>query len=281
MNILVTGSSSYVGKYIILGLLSLNHKVVGTSRTDPKIKNENFIWLSHDLSKSPLKKFKNKIDVIVHLAGLAWYDRPVIDYVNSNINTTMNLEKMIKNIKPIVTFYTSSRNIYGEIEVSQIKENTSIINPIVYAHTKYIAEQILLESSSTIIFRLPSIIGVGTHGWIDSIYKKLIKNEDIEFINTKFNNFIHASELPIIIDKFIKKSIFKTDLYLLGCSNIIYSKTLISRMKHLLNSKSLLIENKSKKNSYTISVKKIKKIYKTMSVEDSIDKYIKEMQNLN
>ena len=227
MNILVTGSSSYVGKYIILGLLSLNHKVVGTSRTDPKIKNENFIWLSHDLSKSPLKKFKNKIDVIVHLAGLAWYDRPVIDYVNSNINTTMNLEKMIKNIKPIVTFYTSSRNIYGEIEVSQIKENTSIINPIVYAHTKYIAEQILLESSSTIIFRLPSIIGVGTHGWIDSIYKKLIKNEDIEFINTKFNNFIHASELPIIIDKFIKKSIFKTDLYLLGCSNIIYSKTLI------------------------------------------------------
>ena len=52
-------------------------------------------------------------------------------------------------------------------------------------------------------------------------------------------------------------------------------------MKRLLNSKSLLIENKSKKNSYTISVKKIKKIYKTMSVEDSIDKYIKEMQNLN
>ena len=187
---------------------------------------------------------------------------------------------MIKNIKPFVTFYTSSRDIYGEIEVSQIKENTSIINPIVYAHTKFIAEQILLESSSTIIFRLPSVIGIGTHGWIDSIYKKLIKNEDIEFINTKFNNFIHASELPLIVDKFIKKSIFKTDLYLLGCSNIIYSKTLISRMKILLDSKSILIENKDKKKSYTISVKKINKVYKTMTVEESIDKYIREMQTL-
>ena len=98
MNILVTGSSSYVGKYIILGLLSLGHKVVGTSRTDPKIKNKNFIWISHDLSLSPLEALKVNIEVIVHVAGLAWYGRPVVDYVNSNINTTMNLEIMIKNI---------------------------------------------------------------------------------------------------------------------------------------------------------------------------------------
>ena len=85
MNILVTGSSSYIGKYIILGLLSLNHKIIGTSRTNPKIRNKNFTWISHDLSKAPLIKLKNNIDIIVHVAGLAWMDRPIVDYINSNI----------------------------------------------------------------------------------------------------------------------------------------------------------------------------------------------------
>ena len=277
MKILITGSSSYVGKYIIEGLLDLGHKIIGTSRGNPNINRKNFTWISHDLSISPLEIYNKKIDLVIHVAGLAWMNRGVKEYVSSNIFTTINLEKMLKKLKPKVTFYMSSRDVYGDISSNNISENTPIINPIIYGHTKYLAENILSENGPTIIFRLPSVIGIGTHGWIDSIFKKLINNKDINFVNTRFNNFIHASELPLIIQTFINKSIFNTDRYVVGCSNISNSKTLLNRMKNLLNSKSSLIEKKDSKSYYTISIKKLKKIYKTMTVEQTIDKYINEM----
>ena len=61
MSFLVTGSSSYVGKYIINHLLLRNYKVIGTSRTNPNISNKNFIWIKHNLNHSSFKIKKKLI----------------------------------------------------------------------------------------------------------------------------------------------------------------------------------------------------------------------------
>ena len=60
MKFLVTGCSSYVGKYIIRDLLKKNHKVVGISRTSPGIHHKNFFFKKHDLLK-PKLNLKKKI----------------------------------------------------------------------------------------------------------------------------------------------------------------------------------------------------------------------------
>ena len=65
MNILFTGCSSYIGKYLIEKFLrEKKYKIFGISRNNPKITNKKFKWFKHDLTKSPFKKIK-KIDVII------------------------------------------------------------------------------------------------------------------------------------------------------------------------------------------------------------------------
>jgi len=108
MKILLTGASSYIGQYIILNLLQNNHKILSTSRSDPKIKNKNHKWICNDLSKKPLKLKGFKPDVIIHLAGSAWADMSSENYVNSNILTTNNLVKTLKGKKFKKVFYLSS-----------------------------------------------------------------------------------------------------------------------------------------------------------------------------
>tara|TARA_B100000401_G_scaffold400334_1_gene312018 strand:- start:491 stop:673 length:183 start_codon:yes stop_codon:yes gene_type:complete len=59
------------------------------------------------------------------------------------------------------------------------------------------------------------------------------------------------------------------------------SKSIIELMKLKLKSKSKLTEKKIyfKCNNYTISCKKIKSIFKPMSVQETINEYLKEMEN--
>ncbi len=280
MKFLITGSSSYVGKSTINHLLkNKNFKVVGTSRTNPKIINDNFKWIKHDLSKKQLK-INKKIDYVVHIAGEAWMGKKTKDYVMSNVMTTLHLSEMTKTLKPKAVFYISSRDVYGDVKTNILAENNPIINPIIYGHTKYLAENLLIENCKTIILRCPSIIGLGTHGWIAELVKKLKRNKKIIFNNTKFNNFIHASEIPKIILKFCKKSNFKTDHYLLGCSNKIMSKKIIEILKKNLNSKSKVYSKKKKNFFYTISIKKLLKIYKPLTVEKSLEVYCNEIKKL-
>ena len=56
-----------------------------------------------------------------------------------------------------------------------MSEDSDKINPIVYGQTKYISEKIFEGLDNTIILRCPSILGIGTHGWIDGIVQKLKK----------------------------------------------------------------------------------------------------------
>lgn len=275
MNFLVTGSSSYVGKYIINGLLKKKHFVVGISRTSPKIYHKNFFFKKQDLLKQRIN-LKQKIDVVIHAAGSAWMGLNSISYIESNIIASLNLYKFIKKIRPKAFFYISSRDIYGEIKSKILSEETDKINPIVYGQTKYLAEKIFENLNNVTILRCPSILGIGTHGWINEVVKKLKSNAPIIFNNTKFNNFIHASELSAIILKILKKKI-KNDYYLLGCSNVVMSEKIISFLKKKLHSFSKVKKISSANNFYTISVKKISKIYKPMSVEKTLLTYSNEI----
>ncbi|AAZ21346.1 NAD-dependent epimerase/dehydratase family protein [Candidatus Pelagibacter communis] len=278
MKILLTGASSYIGQYIILNLLQNNHKILSTSRSDPKIKNKNHKWISHDLSKKPLKLKDFKPDVIIHLAGSAWLNMSSENYVNSNILTTNNLVKTLEGKKFKKVFYLSSRDIYGEVKKSVLNENTIINDPSIYGYTKLIAEKILLNSFPTIILRLPAIIGLGTHGWINSVTNKIKKNKKIILSNSKFNNFMHASELPKIIMK-LSKSKINSDIFLVSCSNILKSYNVVKLLKLKLKSKSKIEIKKNKDLNYIISSVKLNRIYKTISVEKVINIYSNELRS--
>tara|TARA_B100000674_G_scaffold498255_1_gene535598 strand:- start:438 stop:1289 length:852 start_codon:yes stop_codon:yes gene_type:complete len=280
MNILFTGCTSYIGKYLILKFLeNRKHKLIGISRSDPKINHKRFRWFKHDLTYLPFNKIKN-IDIIIHIAGAALRkENSFNDYVQGNIFMAYNLSKTSNYCKPKMIIYASTREVYGEINSKILTEKNNILNPIFYGQTKYLAEQILSASCKTISLRLPAVLGKGTHGWISKVYKKMMNNEKIKFLNSKFNNFIYVDDIYGIIDNFINKRIFIDDHFNVSCSSVTTSEKLLIFMKNYLNSKSKIIKEKKKNHSYTISSKKLSKYYKTKSVNETIIHFLKEQNN--
>ena len=116
MKILITGCTSYIGKYLIKKFLEKKqHKLFGVSRSNPKITNKMFTWHKHDLSRSPLKKIKD-IDIIIHIAGASLRSENNFEhYLKGNVFMAYNLGKTAETLKPKVIFYTSTREVYGEI----------------------------------------------------------------------------------------------------------------------------------------------------------------------
>jgi len=279
MRILVTGVSSYIGRYLTESFIKRKINIIGISRKNPKIKSKYFLWKKKDLSISNKFEINKKIDFIIHVAGNAHRnENSILDYIQGNIINSYNLAKIAKKLNPKCIFYLSTREIYGEINSKTLTEKNDIINPIVYGQSKYLAEKIFEQNFKTISLRLSSVLGVGTHGWISHIYKSLKENRKIKIINTNFNNFIHVNDVFNIIYSFINNKLFYSDHFNVCCSNIIKSAKVIEIMKKIIKSKSKIILKKTKVKFYTISNKKMLNFFKTMSVENSIIKFTKEME---
>ena len=147
MRVLITGVSSYIGKFIAKEFIKKNYHVIGVSRSNPKIISNNFFWCKYDISKSSKLYFKKKIDFVVHVAGNALRDENTnLDYVKGNIIVPFNLEKIMRKIKPKCVFYLSTREVYGEINSKILSENNDILNPIFYGQSKYLAEKIFEQN---------------------------------------------------------------------------------------------------------------------------------------
>jgi len=284
MNIFITGCNSYIGKYLASSFIEQGNHVIGTSRINPKIRNRNFKFIKHDLSISPILKIKKKIDFFIHIAGRRHSKTSKVrDYISSNIIVSYNVQKMIKKHKPKLVIYTSSRCIYGDVKDKILSEKTNILNPDVYGQTKFLPEKIFEEVGNTVSLRMNTVLGKGaplteTGGWIANTYKKLLLGQSVEVVDAKINNFIHVSDIFNIINVFFKKKIFVTDQFNISCSKVSTSKKLVYLMKKLLNSKSKIIQKINKQHFYTISNHKLKKYYLTLSAEEAVSKFVRDLK---
>ena len=277
MKILITGATSYIAKYISKQFLEEGHSIYGLSRKNPEIIHQNYKWIKKDLLKDNLDYIE--IDFIIHLAAESKLNMPATVYYESNIKLTKIVSTYAKLLQPKAIFYTSSMKVYGEIKEKEVDEETSFINQDLYGASKYFGEKLLEEVSPTISLRLPGIIALGSHGWIDSVYQKLKKNEDISLTNSKYNHVLHAFDIFNVIKMIIKKGSFtKTNIFNLSSSNSIDSKEAVLFLKQSLNSTSDIKILDVNSFNYILSNKKISKIYKPMDVIDSLELYLKEMK---
>ena len=135
--ILVTGTAGFLGSHLSEKLAGLGHEVIGIDNINnyynTKIKHErlkklkkypNFVFFKLDLRnknnlKKKLNKYKNKIKVIIHLAGQAGVRYSIknpITYLENNIISYVNLLEFFKNINNLkLIIYASSSSIYGEV----------------------------------------------------------------------------------------------------------------------------------------------------------------------
>jgi len=164
ITILVTGGTGYIGTHTCVELINKGYKVIvvdnlSNSTLDScegvkaitKCNVNQYDFYNADVCDSLAMDIifeKNKIDAVIHFAGLKSVgesiDKP-LDYYNNNVVGTIVILNAMKKAKVKTIIFSSSATIYGDPVSLPIKENASVstINP--YGRSKLIIEEVLKD----------------------------------------------------------------------------------------------------------------------------------------
>jgi nucleoside-diphosphate-sugar epimerase len=167
INVLLTGFSGFLGKYILKELLDNNINLITLGRS----KDSSIVC---DLSDKPpdLSNF-NSIDYVIHVAGKAHVDSNKHHNSNeiykTNVFGTKNLLSSFKfdSLKSII--YISSVSVYGCESGYNITEDHPLQPNDAYSNSKIEAERLIMDYCSKkninyCIFRLPLLVGKNPPG---------------------------------------------------------------------------------------------------------------------
>ena len=162
MTILVTGGAGYIGSHTCVELLNAGYDVViidnlynsnqkAVDRIEEITGKKVKFYPDDMMDRAAVKRVfdENKIDVVIHFAGLKAVGESVhkpIEYYRTNIGSTLNLtdEMRAHGCKNII--FSSSATVYGDPAEIPITENCpkgTCTNP--YGWTKWMQEQILTD----------------------------------------------------------------------------------------------------------------------------------------
>lgn len=162
--ILVTGGLGFIGSHVACQLLQQNYEICivdNLSNSDETVRkaifeitNKNFEFYKGDILDSDFINNvfkKNKINTVVHLAGLKSvpesFVKP-ISYYENNINGTINLLKNCKKHSIKNFIFSSSATVYSKENTLPWSETQKVEMPYsIYGKTKYIIEHILQDAS--------------------------------------------------------------------------------------------------------------------------------------
>ncbi|MEI6088722.1 MAG: UDP-glucose 4-epimerase GalE, partial [Bacteroidota bacterium] len=151
----------YIGTHIAIELINKNYDVVIVDNLSnsnkesvnriPKItgkKPKLYIFDVQNARKLDEVFKENKIDSVVHLAGLKAVGESVrkpLEYYENNLYSSINLFKtmLVNGVKKLV--FSSSATVYGDPQYLPIDENHPITPTNPYGHTKAKIEQILKD----------------------------------------------------------------------------------------------------------------------------------------
>ena len=163
MKILVTGGLGFIGSHTCVELLKEENEVIIVDNLCNSKKD--VLYRLNEITKKEIKFYEfdlleqdkvdkifeeNKIDVVIHFAGLKAVGestREPIMYYRNNLESTLNLLNSMKkyNVKKII--FSSTATVYGVPERIPLTEDCKTgetTNP--YATTKYMIEQILRDT---------------------------------------------------------------------------------------------------------------------------------------
>jgi UDP-glucose 4-epimerase len=159
--ILVTGGLGYIGSHICVMLLNLDYKVIVVDNLSNstydiydkivQITGKHVILYTYDINDKKLLSnifSTHQIDNIIHLAGLKSVNESVqnpLVYYHNNVSGTIILLQVMKKYGVKNIIFSSSATVYKPGNVILTEESPlGPINP--YGYTKYMVEQILIDS---------------------------------------------------------------------------------------------------------------------------------------
>ena len=189
MNVLVTGGAGYIGSHTCVELLEngygvvvidnlVNANPVSLKRVE-QITGKTVKFYEGDVRDEVLLRkifAENDISCVIHFAGLKAVGESVEmpwEYYDNNLNTTLVLTKVMKEVGMKSIIFSSSATVYtsdNEMPLKETSRTGGCTNP--YGWTKYMTEQILSGMAfadkewSVVLLRYFNPIGAHESGMI-------------------------------------------------------------------------------------------------------------------
>ena len=151
MNIVVTGSSGYIGGQVALQLKGTGHTVIGIDRRPLQAHQtgqiDSFVQADFDSDIAYKKLLETQPDAIVHCAGTSLVGPSIkkpSEYYSNNVAKTMNLLNFIIQALPRTRFiFSSSAAVYGEPLMGESHEVDPCMPVSPYGESKLMIDMML------------------------------------------------------------------------------------------------------------------------------------------
>lgn len=153
--ILITGVNGFIGSSVAKALLNNDYSVLGVSIEETsKIQHPNFVYQQVDIKNKPdLEKLFSTYNIysVVHLAAIVHKnsnDLSYDSYYNTNYLASKTIFDLSNQHKIQKLLFASTIEIYGNRQEQIINENLIPLPTSIYAKTKFLAEQELLDTNN-------------------------------------------------------------------------------------------------------------------------------------
>jgi UDP-glucose 4-epimerase len=213
MAILVTGGCGYIGAHTIVDLLENGYQIISIDNNInsddsllhgiEKITGQKILNYKIDLCNLEQLRVifeKHKIDGIIHFAALKSVPESMLKpflYYKNNLESLLNILILIDEFRVPHFVFSSSCSVYGNALVQPVTENTELQKAqSPYAHTKAMAEQIIIDWSTTtncksLLLRYFNPAGAHPSNLIGQVAKFSLQNLVPAIVNTAMGRQAH------------------------------------------------------------------------------------------
>lgn len=193
---LVTGSTGFIGKYVVRELLQADFEVTTLARGEQAD-------IRCDLSSDEPDFDNRRFNLVVHVAGTT--DESLADAVNNT--GTRNLAKSLEKNPPESFVFISSASVYGVTEGENIDESHPLVPTTEYGRSKLAAERLLADWAAKnnvvlTILRPVMTLGTGMTGQLMTMARGIDRGT---YLNIKGNesrrSVVHAIDVAKVVEK--------------------------------------------------------------------------------
>ena len=236
MKVLITGSSGFIGQHMLTNLQRNDVQCVPFSRKNGCTYAEISIdWINNE-----------KIDVIVHLAGLTHDTNNVNNeelYYEVNTELTKGLFDKFTASNASGFIYLSSIKALADMSDNLLTENLTPNPKSVYGKSKLAAENYLLKQSQksnkrVVILRPAMVYGPGNKGNLNSLYQIVAKG--IPWPLGEYENlrsFCSVENLCFIVNEIIQNPSIASGIYHIADDEPVSTNDLIREIAKVLKKK--------------------------------------------
>lgn len=247
MRVLVTGGAGYVGSSLVPLLLAQGHHVrvidnmpAGGDGLLLCCANPRFEIVRRDVSdEEALASALDDIDVVVHLAGVVGHQacqREPAHAWTTNVDGTRRLLEFRRTDQRVL--FASTGSVYGKVRDKVCTESTDVSPLTLYARSKAVGEQLVLEAGNCVVFRYATGFGVSQRMRLDLlvndfVYQAVAHGNLIVYQADSQRTLIHVSDMARSIAFVLQRwDDLVDDVYNVGNEKLNLSKREIADKVH-------------------------------------------------